>query len=147
MAIAMTLNHDDSKQNRPSSDAPLNSLWWNTNVPAELQTSECPPYLLYAFDNSKDRDILSTPDELYRRQTWLEVQELIRENRLEGFTRVPSELRAYRQFCSDVGESHGSVLNFILRERLGWDLESESADGEMSFEDPSKMLSLVLTFL
>lgn len=41
-------------------------------------------------------------------------------NRLEQFKRVPSELRRYRKYIADVKASHGSVMEFILRERLGW---------------------------
>ncbi|CZT22087.1 uncharacterized protein RCC_07956 [Ramularia collo-cygni] len=122
-------------ETRPSQTRPLNTLWWNTNLPKHLQTPTCPAYLQYAFDNAKDRAVLSTPDALYRRQTWPEVQELIRQNRLQDFTRVPSELRAYREFCSDIEQGYGSILNFILKERLRWELESADADGRMSFDD------------
>lgn len=142
----MTPGHNELQRESPSShEQSLASFWWNTNVPAESHTQECPPYLLYAFDNAKDRSILSTADEEHNRQTWPEVQHLIHENRLEDFTRVPSELRAYRQFCSDVGESHGSVLKFILKERLHWELDSQDESREMTFDDPSE--SSVLPFL
>lgn len=141
----MTPEHSELQREAPSShEQSLASLWWNTNVPAKDHTPGCPPYLLYAFDNAKDRSILSTANEDHNRQTWPEVQHLIRENRLENFTRVPSELRAYRQFCSDVGESHGSVLNFILNERLHWELEGQDASRGMTFDDPSE--SSVLSF-
>lgn len=144
----MTSRHDtpqpephSSPSHEQDNENSLSSLWWNTNVPAQLQTSECPFYLVYAFNNAKDRAILSTPDHLYHRQTWQDVQKLIHENRLEDFTRVPSELRAYRRFCEDVTREYGSILNFILKARLGWELgSSESINGETSFEDPSQYL-------
>jgi hypothetical protein len=149
--MAMTSRHDSPHSKPESSPASqeeqsLSSLWWNINVSPQLQTSTCPSYLLYAFDNAKDRAILATPDHLYHRQTWQEVQQLIHDNRLEDFTRVPSDLRAYRQFCADVAESHGSLLSFILKERLGWQLESGNAPADMGagFEDPSKSCFLYL---
>lgn len=46
---------------------------------------------------------------------------------------MPSELRLYREFCADVGERYGSVREFVVRERLGWegdgDGEGENGDG------------------
>lgn len=116
-----------------------NPFWWNTNLPPSQHTSTCPPYLEYALHNLKDRTILSTPDALYTPQTWPEVQSLIRENRLDLFQRVPSELRLYREFCADVGERYGSVREFVVRERLGWEGdgggvraegEGENGDGD-----------------
>lgn len=43
---------------------------------------------------------------------------------------MPSELRLYRQFCADVGERYGSVREFVVRERLGWEGEGENGDGD-----------------
>lgn len=107
-----------------------NPFWWNTNLPPSQHTPTCPPYLEYAFHNLKDRTILSTPDALYTPQTWPEVQSLIRENRLDLFQRVPSELRLYREFCADVGERYGSVREFVVRERLGWEGDGGGVDAE-----------------
>lgn len=121
-----------SLQNNNSNNNNNNPFWWNTNLPPSQHTPTCPPYLEYALHNLKDRTILSTPDALYTPQTWPEVQSLIRENRLDLFQRVPSELRLYREFCADVGERYGSVREFVVRERLGWvgDRGGVRAEGE-----------------
>jgi len=41
-------------------------------------------------------------------------------NRLEVFKRVPSDLRRYRFFLANIKASHGSVMGFIMRERVRW---------------------------
>ena len=106
--------------NRSASERPF----WNINVPLELQTDECPDYLQYAFKNDKDRNILSTPDSQYCRHSWPEVQQLIRENRLDLFERLPSDLRRYREYCQKLVKEYGTVMAFVMQERLKWqDLE------------------------
>lgn len=54
---------------------------------------------------------------------------------------MPSELRLYREFCADVGERYGSVREFVVRERLGWegDGEGENGDGEGEGENGDAM--------
>ncbi|KAI6981166.1 hypothetical protein KC318_g14611 [Hortaea werneckii] len=94
--------------------------FWNVNVPASLQTKECPEFLQYAFDNAKDRAILSTPDARYQRQSWQEVQDLIKTNRLDLFQRVPTDLRRYREFTTKLAKDYGSVMAFVMQERLRW---------------------------
>lgn len=94
--------------------------FWNVNVPVAEQTEQCPEYLEYALENEKDRTILSTLDEHYQRQTWSEIRELIANNRLDLFTRVPSELRLYREYCAKIVHDHGSIMKFVMQERLQW---------------------------
>ena len=54
---------------------PVKSLpYWQVNVPESDRVAECPDFLTDA--NEKDRGILSTKDEDYLRQTWLEVQQI-----------------------------------------------------------------------
>ena len=48
-------------------------------------------------------------------------------NRLDQFRRVPSDLHRYLIYNHDVKQRYGSLLSFILSERLGWtDLEPRS---------------------
>ena len=130
----MATNHDRTDSSTvisSTSNSPPNSLrYWNVNVPPENQTDDCPSYLQYAFANEKDRIILATPDHLYKRQMWPQVQQLIRDNRLDLFTRVPSQLRAYREYCEKLTHEYGSVMEFVVRERLKWKGHLE-ARGEM----------------
>ncbi|PPJ50028.1 hypothetical protein CBER1_06791 [Cercospora berteroae] len=102
-------------------DTPQRQLaFWNVNVPPSQHTRECPVYLRYALENAKDQGILSTPDALYRRQSWEDVCSFVKNNRLDLFQRVPSELRLYREFCHQLVERYGSVMEFVMKERLGW---------------------------
>jgi hypothetical protein len=98
--------------------------YWNMNLPPSMHTKECPSYLQYAMSNDKDRTILSTPDSEYQRQSWQDVQQIILDNRLDLFLRVPSDLRRYRQYCEQLTKDYGSVMAFVMQERLKWeDLE------------------------
>lgn len=94
--------------------------FWNVNVPTHRQTDRCPAYLEYAFRNDKDRMILSTWDVDYLRQPWPEVQRIIRDNRLDLFMRLPSDLRRYREYCAKLVKQYGSVMEYVVRERLRW---------------------------
>jgi hypothetical protein len=98
----------------------LSTLWWNTNLPPAEQTPVCPSYLIYATHHQKERSNLATPDALFTRKTWPEVRSLIAANRLDQFTRVPSELRQYRKWTEGIVREYGSMMRFVLEERLGW---------------------------
>lgn len=102
--------------------------FWNKNVPPELQTKDCPDFLQYAFSNDKDRGILSTPDPEYKRQTWQQIQNFIYNNRLDLFERLPSDLRRYREYCAKLVKEYGTVMAFVMQERLQW--EDLSPKGE-----------------
>lgn len=95
--------------------------FWNVNVPPELQTERCPDFLQYAFTNDKDRRMLSTMDADYRYLSWREVRELIDGNRIDLFIRKPSDLRRYREYCDKLVKDYGSVMAFVMQERLRWD--------------------------
>lgn len=92
--------------------------YWRVNISPEDREEECPEFLRNISD--KDISIISTPDEDYRVQTWPQVVEIIRTGRLADFQRWPSELRRYRQYTWELKRAHGSVMNFMLRERLAW---------------------------
>ncbi|KAK5122549.1 hypothetical protein LTR85_003812 [Meristemomyces frigidus] len=100
----------------PETETPF----WNVNIPASFHTAECPDFLQYAFENDKDRAILSTLDADYHRQTWPEVRQFILDNRLDMFQRVPSDLRRYREYNAKLTKDYGSVMQFVLQKRLGW---------------------------
>lgn len=95
--------------------------FWNVNIPQSQWTDECPEYLQYAFKDHKDRGVLLTPDAEYQRQSWDEVRELIRGNRLDLFKRVPSQLRLYREYCHQLIREYGSIMNFVLKKRVHWE--------------------------
>ena len=108
--------------------------FWNVNVPDHLQTEECPPYLQYALSNPKDQEILATPDRNYHRQTWPEVCQIIKDNRLDLFQRVPSDLRRYREYNAKTVEQWGSVMEFVVKERLGWEEVGRWSSGGSRFQ-------------
>lgn len=109
--------------------------FWNMNIPTKLHTKECPEYLKYAFEHHREREMLGRLDADYHRQTWQEVQQLISKNRLDLFERVPSDLRRYREYCGKLNTEYGSVMDFVMKERLRW--ENLKPKGE-PFADPGK---------
>ncbi|KAF2186769.1 hypothetical protein K469DRAFT_706758 [Zopfia rhizophila CBS 207.26] len=92
--------------------------FWLVNVPREQWPSECPEFLKECGE--KDRRIIGTPDAEYKRLSWEECKEIIRIKQVGLFHRVPSDLRRYRQFTHRLVKEYGSILNFIVNERLQW---------------------------
>lgn len=103
-----------------TAERPDATAFWNVNVREEEQTIECPAFLRYCLDGSKDKDIIGTPDADYERLTWEEVREHVASDRPDLFQRTPSDLRKYRQFCHEIEARYGSVLTFLIKERLRW---------------------------
>ncbi|KAM7207001.1 Protein of unknown function (DUF3605) domain containing protein [Rhypophila sp. PSN 637] len=95
-------------------------------APIQVQESPCPPYLLNLTE--KDKQTLTIPDEEFARDSWETVKKRVQENKLDEFKRVPSQLRKYLEYNYNLKQSakYGNVQNFILRERLRWDLASSS---------------------
>jgi hypothetical protein len=94
--------------------------YWQVNVPEDKRTEECPEFLRTL--SAKDKGIISTPDEEYHISTWPEVRKLVYDNRLDLFQRVPSELRKYLENNWKLKRDYGSVMNFVLTQRLRWDV-------------------------
>lgn len=92
--------------------------YWLVNVPADRRPAACPDFLADASE--KDRRILATRDTDFHRLSWPEVKEIIRTNHIELFQRVPSELRLYKEYMARLKKEHGSVMAFVMKERLQW---------------------------
>ena len=90
--------------------------YWAVNI--SPPPAACPPFLQNV--NPKDAAILSTPDAQYHILTWPEVQAIIASNTIDVLQRVPSALRRYMEFNYELKKKYGSVMRFILLERLGW---------------------------
>ncbi|KAL2127530.1 hypothetical protein VTI74DRAFT_10579 [Chaetomium olivicolor] len=118
--------------------ASQNLPYWQVNVPEHLRTVECPDFLVNLSD--KDRTIISTPDSEYEIDTWPVVQQKVAQNRLELFQRVPSALRRYLAFTWKLRQDYGSVMNFILSQRLQWSLPIVPRGRPFEFEDDVKIL-------
>ncbi|KAJ5574264.1 uncharacterized protein N7459_008691 [Penicillium hispanicum] len=126
---AATITQLDEKLTDADTDAPARFLrehglnsdtlpYWLVNVPRSQWTAECPDFL--RDQPPKNIQCLSTPDEDYRRQDWELVQEIIRTNRIDRFQRVPTDLRKYLAYTAQIKADYGSVMRFVVKERLGW---------------------------
>lgn len=100
-----------------STDIPLS--YWQLNVPASERTVECPPYL----QNISQYDIgqVSILDSEYERMSWPTLKQIIGANKLDHLRRVPSDLRKYFEFRYRIKKEYGSIMEFILKHRLGWE--------------------------
>ncbi|MCJ1311046.1 hypothetical protein MMC25_004716 [Agyrium rufum] len=107
--------------------------YWLVNVHKGEWPDECPRALKDV--NEKDRKILSTPDADYQRNTWAEIRKIIKDNRIDLLQRVPSDLRSYILYNHQIKSQYGSVMNFVLQERLHW--KDLTPDSQTPFEDPS----------
>ncbi|KAL8967771.1 MAG: hypothetical protein Q9183_002767 [Haloplaca sp. 2 TL-2023] len=113
--------------------------YWRANVPKDQWPSECPEFLLGLSE--RDQKLVGKLDEDYHRLTWPEVRRVIgasvgssKDNQLDRFVRVPSDLRRYLEYNARLKKEHGSVMDFVVKERLKWtDLEPT---GTAPFNDP-----------
>jgi hypothetical protein len=112
--------------------------YWQVNVPPALRSPTCPDFL--ANLSPKDVSILSTPDSHYKLLTWPEAQELIISNRIDLFQRVPSELRRYLSFNYGIKKEYGSVMEFIVSQRLQWETPIHPAGKLFECEADIKIL-------
>ncbi|ROW11620.1 hypothetical protein VMCG_01438 [Cytospora schulzeri] len=113
--------------------------FWQVNIPPEERDDVCPEFLRNS--SPKDMAIMSTRDEDYRVQTWDDVIDIVRTNRLDDFHRRPSELWRYREYIWNLKRHYGGVMNFMLTERLNW-AEPVVPKGRRPFEcgEDSKIL-------
>ena len=71
---------------------------------------------------------------------WLPLLTPEEHNQLDRFVRVPSDHRRYLEYNAQLKKKHGSVMHFVLQERLQWaDLEPKDP---APFRDPVTGLSL-----
>ena len=132
----------------PSDDLP----YWLANVPENQWPAECPEFLRGLSD--RDQALVGRLDKDYQRLTWPEVKEVIgtahckyvqyksvavlsalAENQLDRFVRVPSDLRKYLEYNAKLKKRHGSVMDFVVKERLKWtDLKAKDM---VPFSDPA----------
>lgn len=92
--------------------------FWQVNIAPEHRQNDCPPALRNL--SAKDVGIIGTRDEDYHIQTWDEVVDIVRSNRLQDFRRWPTDLRRYREFIWRLNQEWGSVMEYMLSERLHW---------------------------
>ncbi|KAL8736341.1 MAG: hypothetical protein Q9181_002469 [Wetmoreana brouardii] len=99
--------------------------YWRANIPEEQWPSECPDFLL----NLSERD-----QRLVNRRRSIPQLTLKEDNQLDRFVRVPTDLRRYLQYNAQLKKEHGSVMDFVVKERLKWtDLQPRDA---APFDDP-----------
>ncbi|KAI6380443.1 hypothetical protein MCOR25_001634 [Pyricularia grisea] len=108
--------------------------YWNVNVPEDQRSVECPEFLISLSD--KDRTIINTPDADYRADSWEQVKKKVSTNRLDLFRRKPSDLRRYLEYTWRLRRDHGSVMHFILTQRLHWEIPIKPTS-VIPFENPT----------
>jgi len=112
--------------------------YWQVNVAKDEITVECPDFLRDL--TPKDRGIVATPDSQFRRDTWAEARKKVTDNTIHLFQRAPSELRKYLAFTWKLRQEYGSVLNFILTQRLHWSEPIVPRGRPFEYEEDVKIL-------
>ncbi|KAL8644803.1 MAG: hypothetical protein Q9210_007067 [Variospora velana] len=127
---------------------PADMPYWCYNVPEEQWPAECPDFLFNLSE--RDQKLVGTRDQDYERLTWLEVRKVIgmctqvdtgaqltrqEDNQLDRFVRVPSDLRRYFEYNAKLKKEHGSVMDYVVKERLKW--PNQEAHSAVSFSDPA----------
>lgn len=112
--------------------------YWHVNVPEAEREEQCPDFLRVLSE--KDERIISTPDDKYRMYTWPEVQDIILQNRIDLFQRQPSNLRRYLASNWKIKQGHGSVMNFVLTQRVKWAEPVVARGRPFEFDDDIKIL-------
>ncbi|PWO24389.1 glycoside hydrolase protein [Pyrenophora tritici-repentis] len=84
-----------------------------------------PPFALTAIDWHQ----LSLSDSDFTPHTWPNLQYLISTNRLEELKRWPSSLKAYLAWTAHVKQKYGSVMTYLLHQRLYWEPLAEDESG------------------
>lgn len=110
-----------------------NIPYWCYNIPKDQWPAECPEFLLNLSE--RDQKLVGRLDKDYQRLTWPEVKKVIgrwmhhaaetwltleEDNKLDRFDRVPSDLRRYIEYNAKLKEEYGSVMDFVVKERLKW---------------------------
>jgi hypothetical protein len=108
------------------------------NVPVEERTEECPDFLRNL--SAKDLGIISTPDAEYHVITWPEVRQIVGDNRIDLFQRLPSDLRRYLAYNRKLKQDYGSVMEFVLTQRLHWEAPVTPRGAPFELDDDIKIL-------
>jgi hypothetical protein len=112
--------------------------YWHVNVPEDEREDECPPFLVNLVE--KDRIIIGTRDEDYQVDPWPVVRQRVADNKLHHFHRVPSQLRRYLSYNWQLKQNYGSIMNFVVSQRLHWNLPIEPRGKPFEFDDDIKIL-------
>lgn len=100
------------------SNADEKAPYWRVNVPEAEWPDSCPDFLLDIKD--KGRRVLATKDEDYHILTWDEVKTVVKDNDLDAFQRIPSDYRRYLEYTHKIKKEWGSIMNFVILERIRW---------------------------
>jgi hypothetical protein len=104
---------------------------WKANPdPATLPFPRSnPPFALTAIDWHQ----LSITDAEFTPHSWSNLHHLISTNQLDELKRWPSALKAYLAWTAHVKEKYGSVMTYLLQQRLFWK-PIDDGSGALKFE-------------
>ncbi|KAJ5550368.1 hypothetical protein N7535_001694 [Penicillium sp. DV-2018c] len=85
------------------------------------EAPEIPPVPAFNLTDL-DRKLLAMTDEEFVHHDWEELRSIIARNDLGALKRKPSDLRRYLAWTQETKSQYGSIMNYIYRQRLRWDL-------------------------
>lgn len=116
--------------NESSLPSVFQSNWKSNPDPTALPfPRDNPPFALTAIDWQQ----LSLTDSQFTPHSWTNLHHLISTNQLEELKRWPSALKAYLAWTAHVKGKYGSVMTYLLEQRLFWD-PVEDETGALRFD-------------
>ncbi|KAK6207599.1 hypothetical protein QIS74_12680 [Colletotrichum tabaci] len=70
--------------------------------------------------SDEDIRVLRGQSEMLEPHTWDEVKGMVAAGEMGQLRRSPQDLRNYIRWHAEIGKTHGSVLEYVRRERLHW---------------------------
>lgn len=105
------------------------STWKSNPDPTALPfPRENPPFALTAIDWHQ----LTLSDADFTPHSWSNLHDLISSNQLDELKRWPSQLKAYLAWTAHVKQKYGSVMTYLLDQRLFWEPIADDT-GALSF--------------
>lgn len=106
------------------------STWKHEPDPTVLPfPRDDPPFALTAIDWHQ----LTITDAEFTPHSWPNLQYLISTNQLDELKRWPSALKAYLAWTAHVKEKYGSIMSYLLEQRLFWQ-PREDGSGALRFD-------------
>ncbi|KAH7080545.1 hypothetical protein BKA63DRAFT_531437 [Paraphoma chrysanthemicola] len=111
----MPPNFEIDKSSLPSV---FQSTWKANPDPSALPfPRDNPPFALTAIDWHQ----LGLTDAEFTPHDWTNLHHLVSTNQLDELKRWPSALKAYLAWTAHVKEKYGSVMSYLLQQRLFWE--------------------------
>jgi hypothetical protein len=121
---------EDFELDKSSLPSVFQATWKANPDPSALPfPRDDPPFALTAIDWHQ----LSLPDAKFTPHSWSNLHHLIATDQLDELKRWPSALKAYLAWTAHVKVKYGSVMAYLLHQRLFWNPDKDDT-GALKFD-------------